>query len=204
MKRGFTLTKNIRFFIIGITVGLLVLLFLVTSSFIVVSNILKNTNDFPQPEITYREFPIKIEYSVNGETKIIEDVLVCRFEKTEKKSFWAWFDAGREFERVWTSELKTNKNGIVLLKNDNFTIDVSLGSANYYMGDVGSNTKYPTYPSFRVFENHTDGQMFKEFLYDEQDLKEYGIDIIECELPQPIENSFDVRDNSCPAAEKIR
>ena len=34
----------------------------------------------PRPEITFREFPFRLEYEINGERKIIKDTLICQFD----------------------------------------------------------------------------------------------------------------------------
>ena len=150
--------------------------------------------DVPEPEITYAEFPLEIEYVyvVTGETHVIQDVLVCEYDGFRKSGFMENFELGRYYNRYWSGKTNSNATKFVLLENDKIRIEFQLGSPDYYMGDTDT---WTTYPAFQVFRRKKDGWLTGEVIHTEE-LAEYGIYIIECELPQPIENSFDVRDNN--------
>ena len=62
----------------------------------------------PKPEITYGEFPCVLTYEVNGEIKVIEDVIVCEFD-----GFEAANEAGKY--RKWKTYLKSGKEDMTLL-----------------------------------------------------------------------------------------
>ncbi|WP_336297944.1 hypothetical protein [Aneurinibacillus uraniidurans] len=34
----------------------------------------------PRPEIIYGEFPFRLEYEINGQRKVIENILICEFD----------------------------------------------------------------------------------------------------------------------------
>lgn len=169
----------------------LLICILFVMQFSAIINILTKEDENPlQPEITYGEFPIKIEYLVNGEEIIIQDVLVCEFIEIVNINWIEKVSTGRSFERRWKSEFKNHEkqeNIIELFKDDELLIDFSLGSANYYMGDIDINT---TYPRFRVFKIQNNEEIFQKFISSPEELKEYGIEVVECVLPEPIKNSF--------------
>ena len=148
-----------------------------------------------EPKIKYAEFPIKIEYTLNGEPKITENVLICEFKEIQHTSWLEKVNTGVSNYRVWDSKFKNNQEAvpIVLFDNNDITIDYALGSAGYYMNDSAAREIY--YPSFRVFEPHPSGERVCTSFTTVEDLEnyildKYEIDIINCVLPTPIENSF--------------
>ena len=141
-----------------------------------------------EPEITYCEFPVRIEYVVGNETIVIDDVLICEYKGIQQKNLLEKINIGDSIQRIWTCKMEKHNDSIVLYSDNGITIDFSFGSADYYMGDVGINT---TYPSFRVFEKQSSGITNLTFLFSPEELQQYGIEIVRCELPEPIENSFD-------------
>ena len=93
----------------------------------------------PKPEITYGEFPCVLTYEVDGEIKVIEDVVVCEFDGFEAAS-----EAGKY--RKWKTYLKSGKDDMTLLdlralnEENEFGHTMlefffSYGNAEYYMGD---------------------------------------------------------------------
>ncbi len=108
---------------------------------------------------------------------------MCEFEKYERKSWLERINTdNQQYRRIWRSELKNHQDDIVLFIDDKIIIDVSLGSADYYMGDINTNT---TYPSFRVFEKKLDDKKLVKFIHDTEELKEYGIEICHCLFDSP-------------------
>lgn len=181
--------KKTLFIVVSIVAAVFWLSFiLVIVYFPSIMNVLTaGEENLPQPEITCSEFPIRLEYVVNGKTNVIEDVLVCKLERTEKTTWLEKVNTGVSFKRIWNRELKYHKEGIVLFCDDALTIDFSLGSADYYMGDININT---TYPCFRVFKNQENEQVLQKFLFSAEELKNYGIEVVDSILPEPIMNSF--------------
>ncbi len=65
----------------------------------------------PRPEITYGEFPFRLEYEINGERKVIQDTLICKFD-----GFGS--DEGRGKYRKWKTRLASGNERLTLLKVD--------------------------------------------------------------------------------------
>lgn len=83
----------------------------------------------PLPEITYGEFPFRLEYELNEELHVIEDTLIVEFD-----GFGMNEGIGRY--RRWTSRLASGEDLVLLLEvSDNKQIFYFPGPANYYMGD---------------------------------------------------------------------
>jgi len=145
----------------------------------------------PEPEITYMEFPIRIEYIVNGETKVIEDTMICEYKGYKKEAWIEKLETGGDmfpYTRLWESRLLNNDDPLILYKDNEMTVDCYFGSANYYMDDASVRTGYPL---FRVWQrNADDGKMYCTELSSQHLLGDYGIELIDCTLPEPIVNSF--------------
>jgi hypothetical protein len=150
-----------------------------------------------EPKIKYAEFPIKIEYTLNGEHKIAENLLICEFKEIVHTSWLERVNTGVSSYSVWDSKFEDNQNvaPIILFDNNDITIDYSFGSAGYYMNDNASREIY--YPGFRVFEPHPSGERVCTSFKTVEELENYilnkyevEIDIINCVLPAPIANSF--------------
>lgn len=150
-----------------------------------------------EPEIKYAEFPIKIEYTLNGEHKIAENLLICEFKEIVHTSWLERVNTGVSSYSVWNSRFEDNQDvtPIILFDNNDITIDYSFGSAGYYMNDNASREIY--YPGFRVFEPHPSGERVCTSFKTVEDLENYilnkyeiEINIINCVLPAPIANSF--------------
>ena len=146
------------------------------------------------PEVTYHEFPFYIEYVIDGEIKIIEDTLVCEYVGFERTGWLYRFNVGDEYLRHWDSYLKNHtEDSILLFSDNNIIVDYSLAMASYYMGDTempGAETR----PSFRVFiKTSNKNELYKHYKSAE-DLKEYGIEILNLIIPEPIQNSFQFSD----------
>jgi hypothetical protein len=138
----------------------------------------------PRPQITYGEFPFRLEYEINGERKVIQDSLICEFD-----GFGA--DEGRGKYREWKQRLASGNERVTLLKvNDNLEIYYSPGSAKYYMDDMESGGEYKHgYPDALVSEKRGKITSNRLILAD-QLLKEYGIKLISWDASQPLKNNF--------------
>ena len=86
----------------------------------------------PKPEITYGEFPISVTCEVNGETRIIEDTVICEFDGFQLEG-----ESGKH--RKWKAHLKSGNEQLVLLRVDDtdlsYEISIFYGRPDYYMGD---------------------------------------------------------------------
>ena len=139
--------------------------------------------DPPKPEITYGEFPFRIEYELQGERFVIEDTVICEFKGIGTS------EASKR--RIWKAHLASGKEGCVInLKvfDETKRITCNAGAADYYMGDSF------TSPDWRYSEEATLSEGYgtpnyvlyaPPFWYDE-----YGFRFISWELSDPIVNTF--------------
>ena len=140
----------------------------------------------PTPEIKYGEFPFKLTYEINGEEKIVEDTIICKFE-----GFGA--DEGRGKYRKWKMYLASdNKEDKVFLLNVDKTTNIfyTIGSAEYYMNDIVngwhvSDYSIVSFDAIFVKSNGLSGTVRAIEL-----LSEYGIRIISFSSSDPIINNF--------------
>ena len=63
----------------------------------------------PKPAIRYGEFPFRLTYELNGETKTIEDVAICEFDGYGERS-----EAGQD--RKWKTHLKSGLDDLLYEK----------------------------------------------------------------------------------------
>ena len=191
-----TKRKIITFVSIGVAVNALVIAVFVLAVLYLptIMDAITPAVDEIKPEITYAEFPIRIEYTLYGEPKTAEDVLTCEFSGFEQTTWLEELNTGVAVYRIWDSKLKNNQdNRIILFTDGETTIDYSLGAPGYYVGD--DKTRSFHYPSFRVFEPHPSGETVCRTFRSAEELEaygieKYGIEIGSCTLPRPIENSF--------------
>ena len=135
----------------------------------------------PIPEIKYGEFPFRLVYEIDGEQKIVEDVIVCEYDGIGMNE-----GSGKYIK--WKSYLKSNrKEEIVLLSlGIGKKIIYPAGNPRYYMGDLGENRAYnPLFPNAIMTRLNGAG------LIDSNELQEmYNIKLISLEESPPIENTF--------------
>jgi len=147
----------------------------------------------PAPEIKYGEFPFKLTYEINGETKVIEDTIVCEFDGYEKN--------GGGTRRVWKAHLKSGNSEIVLLQVDELAQLYCIHeSADYYMDDMQNWSSRESYKEFRdssfnwrflvLGQPRDEGGMEGEFVTSDEALTKYGVKIISWEPSEPIDNTF--------------
>lgn len=146
----------------------------------------------PKPEITYGEFPCRITYELNGEKKVIEDVIICEFDGFENLG-----SAGKY--RKWKSRLKSGNERLILLKiNETSELYCSYGSGEYYMDDLRYQTR-EEYEKFResnfetyfiTFGNLDQGEFKSSSVSVDEALKKYNLRILDIQFAKPIENSF--------------
>lgn len=137
----------------------------------------------PRPSITYGEFPFRLEYQINGETKIIEDTLICEFDG------YGW-NEGIGKHRKWKERLASGDDEIVLLKvNENKEIVFPPGDARFLMGESEYAEHY-LFPDAVIIE--TDDRFTSSGLIRRKELiDEYNIELINWDHSEPISNSFE-------------
>lgn len=155
----------------------------------------------PIPEITYGEFPFKLEYSIDGELFQVEDILICCYdgigmnEGLGKYRKWeSSFASGNEmivlYETVGLNELFHEAETLYQVKNeDDFhtAIYFNPGSASYLMGDEGMPSNFPN--AEYIVTNK--GDIIKKGVIRAADLlNNYGIILTEWEISSPLINQF--------------
>lgn len=153
----------------------------------------------PLPEITYGEFPFRLEYELNEELHVIEDTLIVEFD-----GFGMNEGIGRY--RRWTSRLASGEDLVLLLEvSDNKQIFYFPGPANYYMGDRLNGYNH-TFPSASFIERERgitrrdilhDKELLEQFgpldqntINEEELLNQYNIRLVNWEISEPIVNNF--------------
>ena len=63
--------------------------------------------DPPRPEITYSEFPFRIEYEINGELVVIEDAVICEFDGFQPN--WSGGDKTRKWKVSFARDRKSTR-----------------------------------------------------------------------------------------------
>ncbi len=151
----------------------------------------------PEPTIKYNEFPFHLEYTINGETVVVDDTLVCEYTGIELNEAVGKY-------RTWDSYIKSTGKEYVLITGDE-TLEwrIYLNDADTLMGDYDTNS----------FDTETNEDALTKEEIDErlapnivpvkiQDVevgpidmyedftKKYGVKITVWEVAPPITNEF--------------
>lgn len=137
-----------------------------------------------KPEITYAEFPFRLEYLIDGQNKIVEDVLICEFDG------FSWNERQGK-HRQWKERLASGNEEILLLKiDDSHKIYYSPGYAKYYMGDMMEGVTFiHSFPDASYFSKNNDGST-NDRIISADELLIYNIKLISWEPSPTIKNSF--------------
>ncbi|MGG1442474.1 hypothetical protein ABE354_10515 [Brevibacillus laterosporus] len=155
-----------------------------------------------KPEITSGEFPFRLVYMINGETKVIEDTLICEYDGIE-------MDEGHGKYRKWKERLASGNQKILLLNADgasgiafsnNKTLSQVIyydpGPAWYYMGEYERGNRYKHgFPNASFSEQYQDGSGANGIIQADELLEKYNIKLISWDYTQPIKNSFPTTKN---------
>ena len=139
----------------------------------------------PLPEITYGEFPFRIEYEINGERFVIEDTVICEFDGFGMGAM------GDPKIRKWKSRLASGSDGNVLILqviDGKRKVRCNVGSPQYYMGELGISADVYWPPEAFLAEN--EGTPSAVVLFPEQWYNEYNFRFISWEFTDPIVNTF--------------
>jgi hypothetical protein len=137
----------------------------------------------PKPKITYGEFTFTFVYEVNGEEKVVEDVLICKYDGVK----WAGdFSYSR---RYWKHSFKSGNIRLTLLQIDeiNEIYYIIPSSAGSQMGDGEPWTGYVPKDAWLA---EIDYEIRGYHVSEEELLNKYGIRIISWEIDPPIKNTF--------------
>lgn len=133
----------------------------------------------PAPRTTYGEFPFRLEYRIDDEVHVIEDVIVCEYNGV------GWNEGAGKY-RKWKGTFKnTGAEEIIVLSDADTRICCSIGDAAYYMGDKEYGDSYV--PKFYYVETFDNGTVSGDA---EDLLDKYKIELLDWKLSEPIENEF--------------
>lgn len=152
-----------------------------------------------KPAIKSAEFNFTLRYEIDGETRILDDTLVCKFDGFS-------IDEGRGKTRKWKKYYKNPQNNelfsynfgnskyykpkyyeIVLQNIGQYKVLLATASAEYFFQDPDYDAD-PNMPCISVFDTNTG-----YYMDDEQSkalLDEHGFKIIEWYCDPPAENTF--------------
>lgn len=179
------------FIVLGIAIGIIILVLISWFFFAVTGAFSIFMSNPPRPEITYGEFPISIIYEVDGETKVIDDVVICEFDGFESRG-----TAGKY--RKWKSRLKSGNESLAFFPvEQNVIIEVGIfrGFPNYYMGDYSERSKEDYEKSmadeqFMEYVEWKNGVKTGRSFSKEEVWEKYKLKILDVQYSQPIHNSF--------------
>ena len=161
--------------------------------------------DQKPPQITEGEFPFLLEYEMDGETFLIEDVVYCSFVEC------GFVDVLCPILRIWDEKLSENQYSEYVIAgfgeqasvlnpkqiNISSKLVLECGSAEYYMGDKINewSSRRNDKPHFELHETYIeyDGTEYIDLttVLTEEQIKQYfGIIIKKLELSKPIKNKF--------------
>jgi hypothetical protein len=140
----------------------------------------------PRPEITYGEFPFRIEYEIHGERIVVEDTIICKFDGFTSVSC----DSSTRY-RDWKASFASGRktlyhDGADYLVDDANQIYFDMGSAKYYLG---KKDEYFSFHAYKITISPWGSQQPATIEIDEL-YDTYGIKVISYELPEPIVNTF--------------
>ena len=191
------MNKKTFFLVIGIIGGvLLTSLLYFAFMFFVAFGGLNFLIPVPKPEVTHGEFPFQLTYEINGETKVIEDTIVCEFDgfivEGENGKYRKWKTSlNNGNERLTLLDLRPlneiNEFGQTMLE-----LSFYYGNAEYYMGDVDNNRQRGAQGLGRVSYHYqnTDGTTGGSGYGADVAYEKYKIRLINWECAPPIENTF--------------
>ena len=157
------------------------------------------------PVITESEFPFVVEYELNGERHIIEDVVICKFAGYDLSSItyhkprtWGESLKSKNEEKRIIVRFEDNTESLITKGRINIESKIRLnyGSADYYMGDPTSKSLVhkgmPRIEYAEYFQRKPNEYEHKNTILSEEQLEQiFGIKIIRFEFSKPIENTFE-------------
>lgn len=191
------MNKKTFFLVIGIIGGvLLTSLLYFAFMFFVAFGGLNFLIPVPKPEVTHGEFPFQLTYEINGETKVIEDTVICEFDGFEvigeagKYRKWKIHVEGTGARMITLCDLRSDED-FTDWGNQVLELCFDPGDAEYYMGDIGDrqsegNTGEWIDYLYMLPNGETGYSAFKA----DEAWEKYKIRIISWECAPPIKNKF--------------
>ena len=193
-EAGYKQELNKRYWLILLVFPVVVIMFLWLPWLLMQLGI-QGMPDPPKPEITYGEFPFRLEYEMNGQIVVVEDTLICEFGGISA-------DEGRGKFRIWKSYLASGEDEILLLEVANpienwkgtprkQIIYYNPGAAGYYMGDMGEGVTYThNFPDASIYEEYADGSTMRGKIEAKELHDNFHIVLLDWRYTPPIENTF--------------
>ena len=175
--------KAFRVMIIGLILALFVATFPWNLMYL---SLLLQPNPRP-PDITYGEFPFRLEYEIDGERFVIEDIFIAEFSDIVPNSI----AVGSGFRR-WDGHIaSTGERRVVLLVDGSRRIYAYVGDAAYYMNDERWPRREPLTPTVVMTEIDDTGRIRTLHQTLNREIFEpYNLYIISWEFSDPIESIF--------------
>ena len=134
------------------------------------------------PEITYGEFPFRLEYEMDGEVVVVEDTVICEYDGIGMNE-----DIGKY--RKWKSHLTSNGEESILIVSDGTReIYCYIGDAEYYMGDEKCPEQRPLTPRLYMIDPNLS---MSEITMKDEIIDSYNITLISWQFSEPLENAFE-------------
>lgn len=141
-----------------------------------------------KPEIRYGEFDYSLVYEINGETKTINDTLVCEYDGISRSL------EGKSVK--WNSYIKgTNKEDCYLIfEDDEYKLYIYVPTdARYFMDEPDYDLygfENPGEPWLAyAFVEPAEDKEYQFFSVDDYEEK-FGVKIVSWEIEKPIENNY--------------
>ena len=136
----------------------------------------------PEPLIKDGEFPIKINFTVNGEMYTKSDIFVCEYQGFELRGM-GYFGSSVKKQRKWNGYIRsTGEESLVLYEDDKATLICDLASPGYFMGDK----QYAYESDTQVFVRDAQGRLN----FTEEETALCYVQVTSLEIGEPIENKF--------------
>ena len=136
----------------------------------------------PRPAITHGEFPFWVEYEIDGERFVVEDVFIAEFDGFGR-------NLGQGAYRRWNGWLKgSGSDAVLLLVDGEKRIYATVGSAEFYMNDERWPRERPLIPRLIITLPNEQGGIRTSS--SEELFEPYNIRLVDWQLSEPIVNSF--------------
>lgn len=139
-----------------------------------------------KPEIEREEFSFTLIYKIGGETKMVNDTLICEFDGIG-------VDEGRGKYRKWKSKLASGNTNIILWEKEGGSEKIYYNYAppGYYMGDPDDAGGNNSNASDVILEKNLNDSREQIFISEKRLLQKYDIEIVSWDCEEPIENKFE-------------
>ena len=150
----------------------------------------------PRPTVKYGEFPLRLEYEIGGERKVLEDILICEFNGFKV------VQPGSDKVRDWKSHLSSGNARLTLgvihgIEVYCFPMAFDRGLGSIYMGDgkyapnVYQDDDSEIFPYiWKTSKYEENSNMGSTRLFADKLWEEFKIRLISWEIAEPIQNSF--------------